>query len=267
MDAGTFSQVNATRRATRVRRRFARLSNGLVRFDQDMRQARVGTGIDVTGPYWIFATVSLDRGTVSYVHGRELAGAPGRQYGVFLPPRSIVHCRLDGVSSLSCAVAGRGDLPPDLPTQPVAFEMPSQDLPGSAAGMLDIMRTRRAFVAIGREHDPSPLAHRVKALIDEGFADLPPLSALAASLHTSPAVMSRYFSRDYGMPPVRYRHAIRVMDALMRLIGGEPVAGVAAAAGFDNLGQFYRQFGLLALAPPGRYRIRSRNPKTRRRPR
>ena len=267
MGAGPFSEVNAERRATRVRRRFARLPSGLVRFDQDIRQARVGTGIDVTGPYWIFATVSLDRGTVSYLHGRDLVRAPGPQYGVFFPPWSIVHCALERVQSRSCAVAGRGAISAELPIQPVAFEMLPEDLPGSIAEMLEIMRTRRAFVAIGREHAPSPLAHRVKTLIDEGFADLPPLSALAAALHTSPAVMSRYFSRDYGMPPVRYRHAIRVMDALMRLIGGEPVASVGASAGFDDLGQFYRQFGALALAPPGRYRIRSRNPKTRRRAR
>jgi AraC-like DNA-binding protein len=267
MDAEAFSEVNAERRATRVRRRFAQLPSGLVRFDQDIRQARVGTGIDVTGPYWIFATVSLGRGTVSYFHGRELAGAPGRQYGVFLPPWSIVECRLDRVHSRTRALAGRGAVPRDLPREPVAFEMPGMTLPGTLDEISGLMRTRAALVPIGRAHAPSPLAHRVKTIIDEGFADLPPLSALAASLHTSPAVMSRYFSRDYGMPPVRYRHAVRVMDALMRLIGGEPVAGVATSAGFADLGQFYRQFGLLALAPPGRYRIRSRNPKTRRRAR
>jgi hypothetical protein len=29
------------------------------------------------------------------------------------------------------------------------------------------------------------------------------------------------FKRVYGMPPVRYRHQVRVMDALMRLAEGE----------------------------------------------
>jgi AraC-like DNA-binding protein len=253
----SFTAVDAVRPGICVQRRFARLSNGLIRLDQDTRSACAGTGLDVTGPYWIFAIVSPRLGRVSYFHGRELVHPPGTPYGVFFPPYSVVQCRLDQVQSQSRAVAGRAVLPPDHPRQPVAFEVAGSCLPGSVEGILGILRTRRVLVAIGRERNPSPLSHRVKALIDEGFRDLPPLSVLAAKLHTSPAVMSRYFTRDYGMPPVRYRHAIRVMDALMRLIAGEPVAQVAGQAGFDDLGQFYRQFGRLALAPPGRYRLPS----------
>jgi AraC-like DNA-binding protein len=234
------------------------LSNGLIRFDQDTRSVCAGTGIDVSGPYWIFATVSLRHGRVSYLHGCEVVAPPGQQYSVFFPPYSVVQCRLDQVQSQSRAVAGRAVLPPDLPRQPVAFDFSDSKVPGSVDEVLDIMRTQRALVHIGRDRAPSPLSRRVKALIDDRFGDLPPLSALAARLRTSPAVMSRYFTRDYGMPPVRYRHAIRVMDALMRLIAGEPVAQVAGQTGFDDLGQFYRQFGRLALAPPGRYRLPSR---------
>jgi AraC-like DNA-binding protein len=249
--------LNTLRGGRCVQRRFARLSNGLIRLDQDTRSDCAGTGLDVTGPYWIFATVSLDRGRVSYYHGREPVRAPAAPYGVFVPPFSVVQCRLDQVQSRSRALAGRAVLPPDVPRHAVAFEVAGSCLPGSVEEILGILRTRRVLVAIGRERAPSPLSHRVKALIDEGFRDLPPLSVLAAKLHTSPAVMSRYFTRDYGMPPVRYRHAIRVMDALMRLIAGDPVAQVAGQAGFDDLGQFYRQFGRLALAPPGRYRLPS----------
>jgi AraC-like DNA-binding protein len=263
MPAGSFAAVNTVRPGMCVLRRFARLSNGLIRLDQDTRSACAGTGLDVTGPYWIFAIVSLRLGRVSYFHGRELVHPPGTQYGVFFPPYSVVQCRLDQVQSQSRAVTGRAVLPPGLPRQPVAFEISDPAMPGSVDEILAIMRPRRLLVPVGRERAPSPLSHRVKALIDEGFGELPPLCVLAAKLHTSPAVMSRYFTRDYGMPPVRYRHAIRVMDALMRLIGGEPVADVAGRAGFDDMGQFYRQFGRLALAPPGRYRPRPGNPTNR----
>jgi AraC-like DNA-binding protein len=261
---GPIAEVTMVRGAARVRRWFARLPDARIRLDQQMRHAGAGTGLDVTGPYWMVATVSLTRGRLAYVRGRELVPAPARRYGVFLPPFSIVECRLDRVHAGTRAVAGRGSLLPDLPREPVAFELSGAALPGSLDEISGLLGTRAALIPIGRAQAPSPLSHRVKVLIDEGFADLPPLSVLAASLHTSPAVMSRYFSRDYGLPPVRYRHAIRVMDALMRLVGGEAVADVAASAGFSDLGQFYRQFGLLALAPPGRYRVRSRNPKNRR---
>lgn len=244
-----------------ARRRFWPLGPGLMRLDQHTRCAVSGTGLDVTGPCWIVATVSISRGALCYVRGGALVAAPGRRFALLIPPFSIVECRLDRAAVRSAAVAGRTPWRDDLPRVATAFHPAPDELPASPAAIALAFSRAGRHVAVGRDVDPSPLSSRLKSMIDDGFAELAPLTALAGRLRTSPAVLSRYFKRDYGLPPATYRHAIRVMDALVRLVDGEPVADVAGAVGFGALSQFYRHFGALACGPPGRYHQRSRIPK------
>jgi AraC-like DNA-binding protein len=236
------------------RRRFMRRADGLIRLDQHTCCRETGIGLDVTGPYWIFALVRLRRGNVAYLRGEMTVTAPDHAYGVFLPPFSVVQCRLHATCADSRAVASGATPAADLPAHPVAFPTSLARVPSSVRRIEEAIRAGRPHVPIGRDHLPRPLSRQVKALIDARYDSLPPLAVVARQLRTSPAVMSRGFAGDYGISPVRYRHAIRVMDAMMRLIAGEPICEVAGAVGFNDLGQFYRRFGALAGAPPGAYR-------------
>lgn len=261
VQADVILQVHAESSARGVTRRVARLPTGLVRIDQEMHGASRGTGLDVTGPYWVLAFVRIHAGQLAYLHGSQPVQPPGSRFAVFFPPYSIVECTLDRVHARSFAVAGRQPAACSLPDHPIAFRT-SRRLPRSVQEAAAILREAHSMMPIGREHGARPISARVKAIIDASYADLPPLAALAARLRTSPAVLSRYFKRDYGLPPTRYRHAIRVMDAMMRLIGGASVCDVSGRVGFGELSQLYQQFRPLALAPPARYRPRSRIPKT-----
>lgn len=69
-------------------------------------------------------------------------------------------------------------------------------------------------------------------------------------------------SGAYGMPPVRYRHQVRVMDALMRFAEGAVPADVFQDVGFEDLSRFYKIFRTVACAPPGAYAERSKIAKT-----
>jgi AraC-like DNA-binding protein len=235
------------------RRRFGRRADGLIRLDQHTCCLESGIGLDVTGPYWIFALVRVRHGSLAYVRGGTAVAPPDRAFGVFLPPFSVVQCRLLSTCADSQAVVGR-TLTPNLPSFPVAFPMSRTRVPSSVRRIEAAIRTARPHVPIGRDHVPRLLSRQVKAHIDARYGSLPPLAVIARRLGTSPAVMSRGFVADYGISPVRYRHAIRVMDAMMRLIAGEPICEVAGAVGFNDLGQFYRRFAVLAGAPPGAYR-------------
>jgi AraC-like DNA-binding protein len=65
------------------------------------------------------------------------------------------------------------------------------------------------------------------------------------------------------MPPVRYRHHVRIMDALMQFAEGAAPAQVFQDVGFDDLSRFYKIFRKVTCAPPGSYRpARSRIAKT-----
>jgi AraC-like DNA-binding protein len=76
--------------------------------------------------------------------------------------------------------------------------------------------------------------------------------------------MSRTFRNAYGLPPVRYRHHVRIMDALLRFAAGAAPADVSLDVGFEDLSRFYKVFRRLVCGVPGAYRPRrSRNAKTR----
>lgn len=83
---------------------------------------------------------------------------------------------------------------------------------------------------------------KVKNTIDRSYRTPRQLSEIAAELGISPAVMSRYFKKAYGLPPVHYRHHLRTMEAMMRLLEGRAVKDVYLDVGFDDLSRFYRHF-------------------------
>ena len=107
---------------------------------------------------------------------------------------------------------------------------------------------------VGRDRDPAPLALAAKALIDREYGAPLEITRVAARLHVSPAALSRAFRRTYGMPPVRYRHHVRILDALMQFAEGAAPAQVFQDVGFDDLSRFYKIFRKVTCAPPGQYR-------------
>jgi len=118
-------------------------------------------------------------------------------------------------------------------------------------------------VAIGRARDPSPLALRAKAILDTEYGTTLAIANIARRLRVSSAVLSRTFKRTYGMPPIRYRHYLRVMDALMRFAEGGVPASVSLDVAFEDLSRFYKILRKVACAAPGVYRpTRSKNAKT-----
>ena len=103
-----------------------------------------------------------------------------------------------------------------------------------------------------------------KKLSNERFVQNAPEQVVAIALAGSaPTAHSAILARAYGIPPVRYRHHVRVMDALMRFADGALPADVSQDVGFEDLSRFYKVFRRITCAPPGSYRPRrSRIAKT-----
>lgn len=107
------------------------------------------------------------------------------------------------------------------------------------------------------------MAEKIKSAIDKTYTTSNQLSEIAKDLRVAPATMSRYFKKDYGMPPVRYRHNVRVMDGMMRLLEGQAIKEVFQDVGFEDVSRFYKQFSAFACASPATYRPKkSKNAKT-----
>ena len=242
-------------------RRIVQAEPGLLRIEQRLRLRGLEIGTDVSGPACIYAVVQVRRGTVAYLHGDSRLRAP-RGFALFLPPFSIVQAALERCDVTSVAVAFR-PLPSD--EFPRHAMLAAEGAFGAASRIeaLERIRTIAGWTNIGRNDDPAPPAANAKTIIDRHYGAPLEIGRVAARLHVSPAILARTFRLAYGIPPVRYRHHVRVMDALMQFADGAPPAQVFQDVGFDDLSRFYKIFRKISCAPPGSYRpARSRNAKT-----
>lgn len=255
MEAFIGTQVVAKKtEAYQVRRWIQRLDGGLVRLDQEILVPGVQRGTDITGRFWVFGLVRTSRGRVEYVRGSETIAAPAELYGMFVPPYSMTEVRLTRSRSFSLGLTSAAKLPMTVPREPVVFVPSSQECPSTVAEMVELLDRSSRFIEVGRDENPSPLAVRVKEAIDRSYAKPRHLSEIARELRVSPSVMSRYFKNAYGLPPVHYRHHLRTMDGMMRLLEGEAVTEVFQEVGFDDLSRFYHHFRQHMMAPPASYR-------------
>jgi AraC-like DNA-binding protein len=242
-------------------RRIVQVEPGLLRIEQRLRIPGLEIGTDVSGPVCIYALVQVRRGTVAYVHGDSQIRAP-RVFALFLPPFSVVQAALERCDVTSVAVAFR-PLPSDEFPRHAVLLAEGALAAGSRIDALERIRTTAAWTNVGRNHNPAPLAANAKTIIDRHYGAPLEIGRIAARLHVSPAVLSRTFRLAYGIPPVRYRHHVRVMDALMQFAEGAAPAQVFQDVGFDDLSRFYKIFRKVSCAPPGSYRpAKSRNAKT-----
>ena len=245
--------VAKTTKGDQVQKWVRRVDEGLVRLDQEIRVKGVQRGADITGRFWVFGLIRTSRGRLEYLRGSERIAAPAELYGMFVPPYSVIEVMLTRSHSFSMGLSSAKKLPKTVPRAPVVFIPSRQECPSSISEMIELIRESSNFIDVGRARNPSPLAVRVKDAIDRSYEAPHHLSDIAAKLRISPAVMSRYFKKAYGLPPVHYRHHLRTMDGMMRLLEGEAIKDVFQEVGFDDLSRFYHHFRKHMMAPPAKY--------------
>jgi AraC-like DNA-binding protein len=235
---------------------------GLLRVRQRVAVRRGEMGTDATGPYWVFAVVRVQEGGLQYLHGAGRVAAPGRRFAIFMPRWSIVCPAPSSCVVATDAVTSHDALTPEMPVRPVAWRWPGGDPPATRQGVERAVAAAGPFVVISRDADPSATARHAKTVLDQSYDRPLTLARIATLAGLSPSVLSRSFRRAYGMPPVEYRHRLRVMDAMFRLASGGEILSVLEDVGFGDVSRFYSRFRTLLCAPPGAYRDRSRNAKT-----
>jgi AraC-like DNA-binding protein len=230
-------------------------AQGLVRLEQRVQVRGRKLGTDVSGPYWILGIIELCRGELRYLRGDAEIAPNAKRTAIFLPPWSVVQTRLRGVDYRSEALASRHALPAGGPREPILFTSPPF-LPTSVDKVMRVLRDARGVQPIGRQDLANAFARRIKARIDGSYATQRKLSQLAEELRVAPAVLTRIFHRAYGMPPVRYRHYLRLVDGMLLLASGRLPAEVAAEVGFADLARFYSTFRALTCGSPAQYRTK-----------
>ena len=102
---------------------------------------------------------------------------------------------------------------------------------------------------------PGRLAHDLRDLLDGRVFEPTTLAQAGSAIGASPAHLVRSFTQTFGIAPHQYLVARRIDAARKRLLGGEPIARVAAGVGFYDQAHFTRLFKRHVGTPPGRYAL------------
>jgi AraC-like DNA-binding protein len=103
-------------------------------------------------------------------------------------------------------------------------------------------------------HDPK-LRGLCQALLDQP-GDARPLEAWARTINTSARTLARRFQSETGLSFGAWRQQARVLEAMGRLGGGEPVTQVALDLGYESVSAFSAMFHRATGASPSRFRGR-----------
>lgn len=103
--------------------------------------------------------------------------------------------------------------------------------------------------------EPSILGRRVKAYIDDNYAESITLQSIGDALHVSPYYLSHVFKEMSGYSPMQYLLRRRIGEAQTLLITTDlPVTQIAGMVGYDTQSYFNLQFSKHVGMPPKKYR-------------
>ncbi len=143
----------------------------------------------------------------------------------------------------------------------LALERPASPLEGESRMLLALAHLvlrhsgRRAIDLPPRRERGE--VQRLRAYIDERYAEDLKLDDLAALVGWNPYYLLRVFRRAVGLPPHAYLEGRRVWHAQRLLRCGQPIADVAYATGFSSQSHFTVTFRRLVGVTPGQYADRS----------
>lgn len=101
----------------------------------------------------------------------------------------------------------------------------------------------------------SALVTQAKAILEQDFANLDGISALAAKLNVSASHLSREFVREMGMPPVDYQRKLRLEKAVHLLsTTNSSVDEIAVVCGFSCGNYFDKVFKRYLKMSPRKFR-------------
>ncbi len=220
--------------------------------------------VDVQGPLTMCALARVRTGTTSFYRGDSFHDTPA-EYALFAPAYSViewcfedVHLEIEAImtmySGFDCSFG--------------AIMIPRlnlQRLPRTLEEMQSLAKyicNSHDAIPLERCIKPTSLSRKVKKAVDQTFAEEIKISQIARKLATAPSVVSRQFSRDYGLSPAEYRKRVRIIAASFMLVNGEEIIHASDRAGYPDLSGFYKHFREIATVPPAHFSSRkSKNTK------
>ena len=148
-----------------------------------------------------------------------------------------------------------------ISSDPASLEWPSYPcildagakFPSCVSEIQTFMEKSKVGSNISLSTEPSPIALRIKKLIDVGFCNDIKIEKIAEKLKSSNAHISRQFKASYGFSPNSYKKTLKVSVATIALSSGKTPIESAAMSGYHDLSRFYKQFGELMKSTPSKH--------------
>lgn len=218
----------------------------------------------------------VDDGAIRYDLDGHARGAEPSMVSV-LPPH-VVHDGRPAASNgfrkrvvyLETSVLGEHLIGPavDRPVIPgPSLRRDVSDLHDALACIEDSLEaeSRLGFVAerirasLGERAETSPampgkdLAEQLRAFLDAHVYEQVTMAAAADQIGTGPTQLARAFANAFGIAPHVYVVGRRLDAARDRILGGQPLADVAADVGFCDQAHLSRRFKKFLGTTPGRF--------------
>ncbi|MFF2276280.1 AraC family transcriptional regulator [Agromyces sp. NPDC058126] len=140
-----------------------------------------------------------------------------------------------------------------------ALRMPG-DTDAAEYWVLELGRIVAAgFGGVHSETPDSPLARRLRLMLDDRLSEPFTIAEAAHELGAHPSHLVRAFTRAYGIPPHRYVVGRRVDRARRLLIDGHSPVEAAILAGFHDQAHLTRHFRRTLGVTPGAFRASARS--------
>lgn len=213
--------------------------------------------VDSHGPNWLIAFT--EGGGVAVRSGTEIL-RPNAPTAVFVPAFGLVEYHVNPGTLEWQAISSAVPLPPDMPHNTTLFSW-DRRAPTNLADVIGLIRSRTDATTVVTERKASAVARRAKKYIDEHFTLDLKIASVADHLHCSRVVMSREFSATYGLSPVKYRHKLRIFEALRLMNQGTNITHALFRSGFSSPAEFIQQFKQVLSTTPGKYRSLAKSPR------
>ena len=202
--------------------------------------------IDAFGPTWLLGWTSIDPQIISVYSGLKLHKLSGR-YAIYIPRFSIFRWHVYPGQLHWQALVSSSTLPNLDLSSPLVIPI-SSDFKLHSKGEISqfliksALSTDPSIIRVEQQNHHHRLSRLVKEFIDQNFREEISIADVAKYFQENPVILTRNFSRAYGLSPLKYRQRLRLFEAMNLMNHGHSVTDSIFASGFTNLSEFNRQF-------------------------
>lgn len=201
-----------------------------------------GKYVDITSTSWHLIIANIPSERIWLRSATEWIPLTGHTL-LYLPKFSIIEFKVtEGPFNYLLLCSSKESINEFSGPRFVTNELSKIQSPQTLSETLRFINGMRAAIPITIERYQSKMAELMKSSLDLEFDQDVKISDIADRYNYSRDVMSRAFTKVYGISPIEYRHRLRIFDALRMMRLGFSITESSYSVGYRDPSQFNVQF-------------------------